>query len=130
MAVNQQEGVDKRVVSMGLCAEGRIAPPRLVSAKGRSIEEGSKLENGAIGYIAQRMDAEGLKEGIGYMPMDGTKKKSVDWIDTRRTLIGSTRRRLSLGRQENLSLGRQQMKEEPIDWIDDAGWSLELADEQ
>jgi len=26
-------------------------------------------------------------------------KKSVDWIDTRRTSIGSTRQRLSLGRQ-------------------------------
>jgi len=33
--------------------------------------------------------------------------------------------------QKNLSLGRQQAKkEEPVDWIDDAGLSLELADEQ
>ena len=33
--------------------------------------------------------------------------------------------------QKNLSLGRQRVKkEEPVDWIDDAGLSLELADEQ
>jgi len=33
--------------------------------------------------------------------------------------------------QKNLSLGQQRaMKEESVDWIDDAGLSLELADEQ
>jgi len=34
-------------------------------------------------------------------------------------------------KKKNLSLGRQRVKkEESVDWIDDAGLSLELADEQ
>ena len=56
-------------------------------------------------------------------------KKNVDRIDEQRKTKTSSINKPQ--QQKNLSLGRQRVKkEESVDWIDDAGLSLELADEQ
>jgi len=69
MAIDQQEGVDERVVS----TEDRLC------ANGNEVNVGSFVNEHRGCECARRsirLHVEGLKEGIGCVPMDGTCRSS------------------------------------------------------
>ena len=83
----------------------------------------------------RRMDAKGLKEGIGCMPMDGSCRYGGSLLQFEVLMMDGTCQcvdvMIDTEDEANVGSFRSKLKkQEPVDWIDVAGLSLELADEQ